>query len=484
MNRGALLVARVGPVLLFATVLTGSGRVSVAAENWQPNFESLGRHSAPDWLLDAKIGLQFVGPPMHFDDEQCYHWTRAAQRARQLGHTESDQALRAHIDEFKVVGGIPYVWDVREPSDLDALMEAYKQTGAKFLVSMLQGAYPGTEGLRMTKEEVGAARRHGLKVGLHYNLLRRERTPSIGDPGYVPWYQNRIQSEVESIGADFLFFDGCQAPSAYFRTPELIAWFFNWADANGKEVWTNEDLGIECREKLQYGDVLEGEGYTMSGISPKPWINWDTLRNEWNCWVNEFGIHKRDGVRWQWKYRPPEELLQVFVYNVSVGGVWCVQMVNTENAWKTMREIGDWLAVNGDAIYGTRPLGDPDPDCRRLPEGWPPPGDRGAGVWWWRYQQTVKVAREHGPFYYTTKGDTVYAIHWGWPGEELAIPNIKVKPGGTVRMLGVETPLEWQEQDGHLVVRMPAVQPCRHAFSIAIPADQRACLSGAQESDR
>jgi hypothetical protein len=73
--------------------------------------------------------------------------------------------------------------------------------------------------------------------------------------------------------------------------------------------------------------------------------------------------------------------------------------------------------------------------------------------------------------YYTKKGDTMYAIHWGWPGDEAAIPNTSVKPGGTARMLGVEGPLEWQRRGDNLIVRMPATQPCRYAVSIAIQAD-------------
>lgn len=84
--------------------------------------------------------------------------------------------------------------------------------------------YPGTEGLLMTDDEVRAARRAGLRVGLHYNLIRRDGLPSFGDPGYVPWFHDRLHKAVEQIQADFVFFDGCQfAPSDFFQTADFLA---------------------------------------------------------------------------------------------------------------------------------------------------------------------------------------------------------------------------------------------------------------------
>ena len=135
-----------------------------------------------------------------------------------------------------------------------------------------------------------------------------------------------------------MFFDGCQAPSSYFRTPELIAWFYNDADKKEKDVVVNSYFGNDQREG-KYGDVIHIEGSTMSSVSPKTWMMWDMIRNEWNCWVNEFGIHVRDGGKWEWVYREPEDLIHVFVDVVSKGGFWCVQMFNTKQA-ENMWEIG------------------------------------------------------------------------------------------------------------------------------------------------
>lgn len=471
---------------------------------WQPTMESLTAHRAPEWLLDAKLGVQYVGEPLGMTDEQCYGWTRSAQRARQLGTVGSDDDLRKNYDSLLENWGNKHVHLVAPPKDLDRLMQTYRRTGARFLVSMLWGAYPGTEGLRMTEEEVAAARRAGLHVGLHYNLLRRDALPSTGDPGYVEWWQAHVQAEVRKIQSEFVFFDGPKVASTYLQTPRFVAWYYNWADASGQKVWVNDDWGSDLAEYPEVGDVHEGESFTYSGVAPKAFINWDILCNEWTCWVNEFGYHKLNGQKWEWIYRDPAHLLQVFVYNVSVGGVWKVQLTNAQKAWDTMFEIGDWLAVNGDAIYGTRPVGPPDPQAYRVPDrerngrpsrhanrykSFPAKEDYEAiakelavdaddGMsrfqtnWEWRFAQTLKFARSKGPIYFTRKGGTTYAIHWGLPTGEVVIPGITVKPGSPIRMLGVDRDLNWKQQGRDVVVQVPDNLPCKYAVSFALQPAQ------------
>ena len=473
MNSTTHFTLRLRACLVLTVIFAASSRALFAAEKWQPNWENLGQHTAPDWLLDAKLGIQFVGEPRDFDDNEYADWQRSQQRMRELGFDRSDDDVRRHGGEIGDRAKRTQAY-VHNPSEnLDAVMAAYKATGARFMASMISAAFPGTEGLWMNQREIEAARRAGFRVGVHYNFLRRDRVPAIGDPGYVAFYQKELKDAVAAADADFIFFDGSQlTPSAYLRSPEVVAWYYNWAAARGQPVWVNDDLGRDTVQNWAYGDVMDLEGITVIGVPPKPWIYWDTLRNEWNCWINESGIHRNSGKKWVWEYRKPEDVLQVFLYNVSRGGVWCVQMDNTKEAWRIMREVGGWLAVNGEAIYGTRPLLKRSADFKEAPDrNEKPPAEARGAIWWWRYQHTLETARSHGPLYFTRKGDRIYAIHWGWPGARLTIPHVQAKPGSTMRMLGVETPLVWEQQGDHLVVQMPAAQPWRHAFSIAIQTE-------------
>lgn len=156
-----------------------------AADNYEANWESLNQHEAPGWLMDAKMGIQYVGAPGGLNDRDYFDWSRSAQRVRELGFEESPEDLREHIAEFEGFQKRPYAFVQNKVENLDEVFEAYKHTGAKFMVSMVLAAFPGTEGLKMTRPEVESARHSGFHVGVHYNFLRRDRVPSIGDPGYV-----------------------------------------------------------------------------------------------------------------------------------------------------------------------------------------------------------------------------------------------------------------------------------------------------------
>lgn len=442
-----------------------------APAGWRADWADLRRHKAPDWILDAKIGIQFVGPQHDFDDLQYYHWSRAAYRRRLLGSPSADPRTKSTFPQGRAVAGVPYVWTDDETESPDQVISAYKATGAKFLVSMLEAAYPGTEGLWMTEPERRAARNQRLPVGIHYNLLRRDGIPSIGDPGYVEWYQNYLKKAVQEISADFIFFDGCQAPAEYFKTAEFLAWYYNWAERSGKQVWVNDDLGNDVWDHAlglkSYGDFSEFEGYSVSGISSRPWISWDILRNEWNCWINEFGFHKRVAHKgqWVWQYKKVPDLLRFFLDVVSKGGVWCVQMDNTKAAWENMLQIGAWLKVNGDAIYGTRPYGEPVENPQRIPKEHPPVGEN---QWWWRFHEVVRLAEARGPVYYTRKGSILYAIHWGWPAGSFDLGNIRPAAGANIRMLGVDQNLQWRLDGTRLSVVAPAARPCEHAYAFRI----------------
>ena len=125
-------------------------------------------------------------------------------------------------------------------------------------------------------------------------------------------------------------------------------------------------------------------------------------------------------------------------------------------AVRQMKEAGDWLRVNGEAIYATRPR-----EAIQWSES--ATGDAKIDV---RYTRT-KDRR------YT------YAIMTAWPGRQIALTTIRPKPNSTVTLLGSTAPIRYTFDaalGGTITIRsLEALQqesnrPCDHAWALRIEA--------------
>lgn len=132
-----------------------------------------------------------------------------------------------------------------------------------------------------------------------------------------------------------------------------------------------------------------------------------------------------------------------------------------ERAKAILLELGGWLGINGESIYGTRPW-------KMFGEG---PTNNKAG----EYSE-----REEKPFVYTaqdirftTKGDTLYAIALDWPADGI----LKIHSLGegqdereikSVQLIGNEDNLSFTRDNESLIVTLPKTKPCNFAFSLRI----------------
>lgn len=93
-------------------------------------------------------------------------------------------------------------------------------------------------------------------------------------------------------------------------------------------------------------------------------------------------------------------------------------------------EIGNWLSINADAIFGTVP---------------------------WRVQnQTQMTFNING--YYTSKGNVLNYIMQGWPANNLVVLNDPVPDNGaSVKLLGYPKEIKWEVRTSpkQVVIQLP-----------------------------
>ena len=152
------------------------------------------------------------------------------------------------------------------------------------------------------------------------------------------------------------------------------------------------------------------------------------------------------------RYMEPRAVVHMLVDIVAKGGNLLLNVAPgpdgtwQQGAYDLLAEIGAWLDVNGEAIYGTRAL---------------PPFKEG------------DVCLTRG------EAGEVYAIHLAAEGEDappatIRLSSVAPAEGAKVTFLGAEGELEWKREGRGFVVTLPeAVRsrpPCEHAWTIRISA--------------
>jgi len=193
-----------------------------------------------------------------------------------------------------------------------------------------------------------------------------------------------------------------------------------------------------CKQPSNGRWVQDYERGVNAGISPYPWQT-DTSIGDW--FYNK-----------HWKYQPLSWTVHMLVDIVSKNGNLLLNVVMKPDGTldpeveMMLHQLADWTAVNGEAIYGTRPW---------LVYGEGAVQARG-GAMRENMTYTAKDIR------FTTKGKTLYAIALGWPDDgKMVIKSLaktadpKQNKISKVELLGYKGKLKVDQTADGLVVELP-----------------------------
>jgi alpha-L-fucosidase len=453
---------------------------------FQPTWDSIKEnYQAPRWFAEAKFGLF-----MHWGlySVPAYHneWYEK--------HMYTDGGIgQWHVDHFGPQDKFGYkdFIPLFNPTNWnpDAWAELFKKSGAKFVIptaehhenfALWDSDVTPFNAVKMGphRDLIGdlskAVRKQGLKFGVSNHGIEnfqfinppadmaakmKAEHADLYDPKWADFYNVADRSDaacerfltnwfarnvelIDKYQPDILWFDN--GIDQRFLDPlklRVAAYYYNRAREWGKDVSIGAKKAAFApsnKNTETIGAILDFEkvgARSPSGIRPGVWEVDDPIGSTW-------------GYTSDMKVSGAGAILAKLIDTVSKNGVYMLNLspradgTFPQEQQNTLLEIGAWLGVNGEAIYGTH--------------NWAKFSEGGRG--------SLNIR-------FTVKGDALYAIILGnWPGAEAVVTSLGENAGKieTVTMLGSDGNLEFTRDAAGLKVKLPASAPCKYAYVLKI----------------
>ncbi len=278
-----------------------------------------------------------------------------------------------------------------------------------------------------------AVRAEGLRMGYYYSLYEWFNPLYRSDVNrYVQDHMTpQMKDLVVKYQPDIFWTDGeWDHPSEVWKSTEFLAWLYNESPV-GKSIVVNDRWGKETRGKhggiytTEY-DLVHDENATSKKID-HPW-------EECRGIGSSFGYNRNENLE---DYASSKEVIKILIEKVSTGGNLLLNIGPTADGripvimQQRLSDIGEWLKVNGEAIYETKP-------------------------WDAAPQQTNPTV------FYTTKGKDLYAIFTEYPVNPFSVA-LAEKPS-KVELLGYKKSVSISGKNISPPKMALSEIPCQHAW--------------------
>ncbi len=425
---------------------------------YENNWESLNSRPVPEWFEDAKFGIfihwGLYSVPAYTAKGQYAEWYQW-QIEKQPELTTKDWHESVYGKNYKyadfVEGFKAELFDAKQWADL------FKKSGAKY-INITSKHHDGfclfksDHAWNWNSADVGphrdfcmelkeAMKDTGVRFGVYHSVYEWFHPLYLKDPEeYALKHLHPMLKElITKYEPSTLFTDGeWDHPSSTWHSTEFLTWLYNESPVKDYIV-PNDRWGKETRGRLG-GNFTTEYGYIEEGRKIED-VELDRPFEECRGIGRSFGFNRIENTE---DYLSAKELIEMLVELVSKGGNFLLNIGPAADGTipvimeERLLQIGEWLNVNGDAIYGTR--------C-----------------------YTKKPQKD---IYYTKKGDNVYAIINRFPFGSITLSEVDYDESIKASLLAHDAPLTTENDGGKLKINFPAINPdevkCQYMYAIEL----------------
>jgi alpha-L-fucosidase len=466
-------------LLAVASLLAPTSAVDVQAQpsgqQYEPTEQSLRQHSAPEWFQDAKLGIFInwglysvpawaptssgplgeVPPEEWFANNPYAEWYWNTMRIE--GSPVQQYHRRTYGEDFSYDDFATAFRDTIQAWDPAVWADLFEEVGARyvvfdtkhhdgFLLWPSRHPNPNKENWQVERDLVGelstAVRDRDMRFGIYYSggidwSFNPVTVTGFADLGkavpkgaaYAEYATAHWRELIDRYRPVVLWNDIAypkEAPvmelfsSYYNQVPEGV---INDRWSTARELIEGMESGGEATGSVPY-DFSTPEYAVYDSITTEKWESTRGLGLS-------FGYNKNTGEEVMLSV---DELVDSFVDIVSKNGNLLLNVgpkadgTIPELQVERLEGFGNWLATNGEALFGTRP---------------------------W-VEAEGQIRGDDAEVRFTKKGDAVYAILLQQPSSrQIVIENVFLGNGAEVHLLGRDEPLSWEQQGRGLAVTLP-----------------------------
>ncbi|MDQ2863436.1 MAG: alpha-L-fucosidase [Bacteroidota bacterium] len=469
---------------------------ATAQNEYQANWKSLSNYQVPEWFRDAKFGI-FIhwgvySVPAYRGDSWpgWYPYYMYKKGSKDFKHhvetygTEDKFGYKDFIPMFK-----------GEKFNADQWAKLFKAAGAKYVVPVAEHhdgfAMYKTNLSRWNSYDMGphrdvvgelskAIRKEGMIFGLsshraeHWFYFYNGRliNSDVNDPKYQDFYgpaeEGGYDFQNHPINTEFLNDWLLRCTELVDKYHPQLFWFDEYIDRKDFQPYLKTFASYYYNHGLQWNKgvvlnykygampdstgVLDIERGKQGDIRTLAWQSDDAVG--YNSWGYLKGEH----------YKSAQYLVDELIDIVSKNGNLLLNIgpkpdgTIDEEQQKLLLDIGKWLKVNGEAIYGTRPW-------KVFGEG---PAKKIGGD---------HIDKKVEPFTsedirFTTKGKILYAIPLVLSNEDITIkslsdkePDLKI---ASVELVGSKEKIKWSQGEDGLIIKAVKTFPSKYAVVFKI----------------